>query len=108
MANTEKGRTPLAETLKVSPKSLREANELNQIEFWEKVGITQSGGSRYENGDRKMPPSLVQILRLTYVEKVDLADVSRDAIEVAKLLKKDQPDLYASLLSEAKLRRKNK
>lgn len=92
--------------IKISPKDLRQANDLNQSEFWEKVGITQSGGSRYENGERRLPPSLAHILRLTYVEHVDLRDVSRDSIDIAKLLKKDQPGLYAEMLKEVKLRRK--
>lgn len=94
------------EKTSINPKNLRIANDLNQIEFWEKVGITQSGGSRYESGDRRMPPSLAEILRLTYIEHVDLKDVTRDSIDIAKLLKKDQPELYASLLKEVKLRRK--
>ncbi len=94
--------------LKISPKELRLANDLNQIEFWEKVGITQSGGSRYENGDRRLPASLVEILRLTYIEHVNLKDVSRDSIEISKLLQNEQPELYASLLKEVKSRRKIK
>lgn len=96
------------EKLKVTPKDLRLANELNQAEFWEKVGITQSGGSRYENGDRRIPPSLYHILRLTYVEHVNLSDVSRDVVEIGKLLKKEQPELYENLLKEVKLKRKIK
>ena len=94
------------ETLKVNPKDLRQASELNQAEFWEKVGITQSGGSRYENGKRRLPNSLAQILRLTYVEHVDLKDVTRDNIDIVKLLKKVQPDLYSGLLAEVKLNRR--
>lgn len=91
---------------KINPKNLRVANDLNQIEFWEKVGITQSGGSRYENGERRIPPSLAEILRLTYIEHVDLKDVSRESIDIAKLLKKEQPEVYATLLKEVKLRRR--
>lgn len=96
------------EKLKINPKDLRIANELSQVEFWEKVGITQSGGSRYENGERRVPPSLAHILRLTYVEHVDLKDVTRDSIEVSRLLKAEQPDLYATLIKEVKSRRRHK
>jgi transcriptional regulator with XRE-family HTH domain len=94
------------EKIKVNPKDLRIANDLTQQEFWEKVGITQSGGSRYETGDRTIPNSLAQILRLTYIEHVNLEDVSRDSVEVAKLLKKEHPEMYDSLLKEVKMRRK--
>lgn len=96
------------EKLKINPKDLRIANGLSQIEFWEKVGITQSGGSRYENGERRVSPSLEQILRLTYIEHVDLKDVTRDLVEVAKLIKKEQPGVFESTLKEVKLRRKIK
>lgn len=96
------------DSLKVNPRDLRIANELNQQEFWEKVGITQSGGSRYENGERRVSSALAEILRLTYVERVDLKLVSRDSIEVAALLKKEQPGVYSSILKEVRLRRKLK
>lgn len=39
---------------------LRNSLELDQNEFWKRVGVTQSGGSRYENGRRIPKP--VQIL----------------------------------------------
>lgn len=33
---------------------------LNQSDFWHRIGVTQSGGSRYENG--RTPPKPVQML----------------------------------------------
>lgn len=39
---------------------LRKQAGLNQSEFWNRVGVTQSGGSRYENG--REPPKQVQML----------------------------------------------
>lgn len=33
---------------------------MNQSEFWKRVGVTQSGGSRYEGG--RTPPKPVQLL----------------------------------------------
>lgn len=101
----EKAGPSANESVKISPRDVRTVSGVNQTEFWERVGITQSGGSRYENGERKVPKALAHILRLTYIEHVDLKDVSRDNIDVAMLLKRDQPDLYLSLLKEAKLRR---
>lgn len=35
-------------------KALRKSLRLSQVEFWEHIGITQSGGSRYENS-RSVP-----------------------------------------------------
>jgi transcriptional regulator with XRE-family HTH domain len=37
----------------------------NQKEFWAKVGVTQSGGSRYESG-RNIPGPVCALLRLAY------------------------------------------
>jgi predicted transcriptional regulator len=33
-----------------SPREIRRKLGLNQLEFWSKVGVTQSSGSRYESG----------------------------------------------------------
>lgn len=90
------------EQLKINPRDLRLSLGLNQSEFWEKLGITQSGGSRYESGERRIPLSLSQIIQIIYVEHIDLNDVSRDTIEICKFLKDEQPELHASLLKKAK------
>jgi len=37
-----------------NPGDIRRKLSLNQSEFWGKIGVTQSGGSRYESG-RNMP-----------------------------------------------------
>ena len=39
---------------------------LNQQQFWSKIGVTQSGGSRYESG-RNMPKPVRELLRLVRV-----------------------------------------
>lgn len=51
---------------------LRKSLNLNQMEFWSRVGVTQSGGSRYEAG-RNMPKQVAWLLHLTYgsAEQVD-------------------------------------
>jgi len=51
---------------KVDPRKLREALRLNQSEFWSRVEVTQSGGSRYENG-RAMPRPVRRLLGLVYL-----------------------------------------
>jgi len=41
---------------------------LNQSAFWTRVGVTQSGGSRYEAG-RSMPKAVKTLLDLAYGKK---------------------------------------
>lgn len=38
---------------------------LNQSEFWSRINVTQSGGSRYESG-RNIPRPVQLLLHLTY------------------------------------------
>lgn len=54
----------------------RKKEDLNQMEFWQRYGVTQSGGSRYESG-RSIPKPLAILLWLHRSGKVtekDLAD----------------------------------
>ena len=44
---------------------LRRKTKLNQSEFWQRIGITQSGGSRYEHG-RTIPKLVALLLKLAY------------------------------------------
>ena len=37
-----------------NPREIRRRLGLNQEQFWTQIGVTQSGGSRYESG-REMP-----------------------------------------------------
>jgi predicted transcriptional regulator len=55
----------------------RKALGLNQSDYWERYGVTQSGGSRYETG-RPMPRPLAILMRLHKAGKIsdkDLASV---------------------------------
>jgi DNA-binding transcriptional regulator YiaG len=53
---------------KMDPRKLRESLELNQAEFWGRVEVTQSGGSRYESG-RAMPGPVRRLLGLVYLKE---------------------------------------
>jgi len=44
---------------------LRRKRCLTQAEFWAQIGVTQSGGSRYESG-RPMPAQVAILLNLAY------------------------------------------
>ncbi len=46
-------------------KALRQQLGLNQSQFWSKVHVTQSGGSRYEN-ERSVPKPVQALLALAY------------------------------------------
>ena len=53
---------------KVNPRRLREGLGLNQTEFWRRIEVTQSGGSRYENG-RSMPRVMRKLLGIVYLNE---------------------------------------
>ena len=53
---------------KVDTRKLRQGLGLNQAEFWERLEITQSGGSRYESG-RPMPRPVRRLLGLVYLKE---------------------------------------
>lgn len=44
-------------------KAMRKQSGLNQKEFWKLFGVTQSGGSRYENG-RAMPKPVKILMKI--------------------------------------------
>ena len=46
-------------------REVRRKLGLNQAEFWSPVGVTQSGGSRYESG-RSIPKPVQLVLHLAY------------------------------------------
>lgn len=79
-----------------NPREIRRKLGLNQQEFWTRIGVTQSGGSRYESG-RNMPKPVRELLRLVHVEQVELAKVRREDFEIVEYLKDTHPDLYKSL-----------
>lgn len=89
----------------LNPREIRKKLGLNQQEFWTKIGVTQSGGSRYESG-RNMPKPVKELLRLVYVEDVDLSRVKKEDFDVIDYLKTAQPDLYKQLKKDAKTGKK--
>lgn len=46
-------------------KALRKALKLQQTPFWGRLGVTQSGGSRYEAG-RDIPHPTLLLLNIVY------------------------------------------
>jgi transcriptional regulator with XRE-family HTH domain len=80
----------------INPREIRRRLGLNQEEFWTKIGVTQSGVSRYESG-RAMPKPVRELLRLVHIEKIDLSSVRKEDFEIIAYLKSSHPDLYRSL-----------
>jgi hypothetical protein len=48
-----------------SVRALRKKLEKNQSDFWKPLGVTQSGGSRYESG-RGIPKPIQLLLEVVY------------------------------------------
>ena len=90
---------------KIDPREIRRKLGLNQQQFWSKIGVTQSGGSRYESG-RNMPRPVRELLRLVHVEQIDIQRVKREDMDVIDYLKSEDPELFKTLKKSAKAKKK--
>jgi transcriptional regulator with XRE-family HTH domain len=90
---------------KIDPREIRRKLGLNQQQFWSKIGVTQSGGSRYESG-RNMPKPVRELLRLVHVEQIDTQRIKREDVEVIEFLKSSDPELFKTLKKTAKSKTK--
>lgn len=81
---------------------LRYAHKLSQAQFWSAVGVKQSAGSRYETG-RKLPPVVARLVRLVYIDGIDIAAVNREDLNIVAHLQKNHPELYRRLEKEARI-----
>jgi len=86
-------------------REIRRKLGMNQQTFWSKLGVTQSGGSRYESG-RNMPRPVQLLLRLVHVEQIDIQKIKREDYEVAEYLKANNPAMFKELKKEARARKK--
>ncbi len=78
-----------------NPRDLRKKLGLNQMDFWSQIGVTQSGGSRYESG-RSMPKPVRELLRLVYIKHVPLAIADGVDLRIAEYLRQHKPAVYKS------------
>ena len=90
----------------LNPREIRRRLGMNQEQFWTQIGVTQSGGSRYESG-REMPRPVKELLRLVHVEQIDLSQVKRVDFEIISYLKESHPDLYRTLRRAVKSRHRH-
>ncbi len=84
----------------INPKAIRKQLGMNQHEFWSKIGVTQSGGSRYESG-RNMPKPVQELLRVVHIEGIDLSKIRKDDILALEYLKSNHPNLFERIYEEA-------
>ncbi|MEN3112315.1 helix-turn-helix domain-containing protein [Uliginosibacterium paludis] len=91
----------------IDVREIRHKLGLNQSEFWSSIGVTQSGGSRYESG-RSIPRPVQALLRLVHIERVDIDKLRKDDFEVIEYLRTHKSDLYKTLKKEAKAKKKEK
>lgn len=77
-------------------RAQRKHLRMTQTEFWERLGVTQSAGSRYESG-AEMPRPTQELYRLVYVEHIELENINRIDMAIAQLIKTEHPDLYQSI-----------
>ena len=96
----------MSKTETQNPRELRRKLGLNQQQFWSRIGVTQSGGSRYESG-RNMPKPVRELLRLVHVEQVNIHRIKREDVEVVEYLKEHEPDLFKSLKKSARSKLKS-
>jgi predicted transcriptional regulator len=82
-----------------NPREIRVRLGLNQQEFWGAIGVTQSGGSRYESG-RNIPKPVRELLRLVHIDRVDLKKINRRDVAVLSYLKSQEPALYRRLKAD--------
>ncbi len=87
------------------PADIRRRLGLNQQQFWPMIGVTQSGGSRYESG-RRMPKPVRELLRIVHIEGIPLAQIRGDEFALLAHLKKARPGLYRELKAAVQRARK--
>mgnify|MGYP000022835238 CR=1 FL=1 len=91
---------PLKGALSQPPKELRVKLGLTQGGFWAPVGVSQSGGSRYETG-RKLPASISTLLHLVHIEGIDLSKLKGTHALVGQYLSETDPTTFEQLLKAA-------
>jgi transcriptional regulator with XRE-family HTH domain len=92
-------------TDKIDARDIRKKLGLNQQQFWSKIGVTQSGGSRYESG-RNMPKTVRELLRLVHVEQIDIGKIKKDDWEVVEYLRSSESERFKEYKKLAKAKKK--
>ena len=78
-------------------REMRKKLGLTQTEFWSAVGVTQSGGSRYESG-RAIPNAVRELVRIVHIEGMALDKVNKNDLAVGSRLKQLNAGKYKEIL----------
>ncbi|KUM02740.1 helix-turn-helix domain-containing protein [Chromobacterium subtsugae] len=87
-----------------NPRDIRRQTGLNQQQFWSVLGVTQSGGSRYEN-ERNIPKPVQTLINVVHVHGIDLSKITAENAQVIRALPAGELDV-TSLLRTAENMRK--
>ena len=90
---------------KLDVREMRHKLGMNQAHFWSPLGVTQSGGSRYESG-RNMPKPVQFLLRLVHIEHVDIQNVKKEDLDVIEYLKANNAELLKKIKEQMKAAKK--
>ena len=83
-------------------KEMRKKRGMNQSNFWAPLGVTQSGGSRYES-DRNLPKPVESLVTIAYGTPAQLfKELQRLRPDFVKDLAKYKPDNFREHLPAAK------
>ena len=83
-------------------KEMRKKRGMNQSNFWVPLGVTQSGGSRYES-DRNIPAPVESLVTIAYGTPAQLfKELQRLRPDFVKDLAKYKPDNFREHLPAAK------
>ena len=75
-------------------KEMRKKRGMNQSNFWAPLGVTQSGGSRYES-DRNIPAPVESLVTIAYGTPAQLfKELQRLRPDFVKDLAKYKPDNF--------------
>lgn len=86
--------TTEAEIDGAAAKKLREEAGLTQREFWNRLGLTQSGGCRYEGG-QTIPKTVRILLFAMYVAGIRIDPTTKDGGEELRRLGALQRSIHA-------------
>ena len=74
-------------------KAIRQKRGMNQSQFWQPLGVTQSGGSRYES-ERDMPKPVGSLVTIAYGTPAQLfKELQRLRPDFVKDLAKHKPEV---------------
>ncbi|MEN6081579.1 helix-turn-helix transcriptional regulator [Chromobacterium piscinae] len=87
-----------------NPRDIRRSTGLNQQQFWSALGVTQSGGSRYEN-ERNIPKPVQTLMNVVHVHGIDLSKITAENAQVIRALLAGELDVSALLKTAEHMRK---